>query len=351
MIKPLVTILLSLYTTSAFCGYGGYIGQYDNRTYGSLSDPEYRGITKLSIDGYSCTGGFVSKNLILTNDHCAVHCKNGCSARFWNGSDYETSKLRVVAYYEQFETLAGNDWALLVSDKESNFYKPVSPTSTPGQINRGGFGALRIIKDDEIPFLKQLYAQIQREFGVSCKKQRTRTYFECINENVNKKLEQMGKEPLLNDSNNFKVQTCKILGTHPQSNKMILTDCDSSGGDSGAPLLRNGQIVGLNNSGKQHIFGTETANASAVKTENFYNHVQKYIKKYAQTPVTTPGNNNSSPNPTTPGSNPTTPPTTTTNQNPGTNPQPTIPPQPVVHDDPQKIQQLLQQKLLDFDCD
>ena len=75
------------------------------------------------------------------------------------------------------------------------------------------------------------------------------------------------------------------------------------------------------------------------------------LKKYAQTPVTTPGNNNSSPNPTTPGSNTTTPPTTTTNQNPGTNPQPTTPPQPVVHDDPQKIQQLLQQKLLDFDCD
>ena len=355
MTKSLIAILLSLYTANAFCGYGGYIGQYDNRTYGSLSSPEYRGVTKLSVGGYSCTGGFVSKNLILTNDHCALHCRNECSALFWNGSGYEKSKLRVVAYYEQFETLDGNDWALLLSDKESNFYKPVSPTSSPGQIIRGGFGALRIIENDEIPFLKQLYIQTQKEFGTSCKRQQKISYYECINEHVNTRLENMGKKPLLSDSNNFKVQTCKILGTHPQSNRMLLTDCDSSGGDSGAPLLRNNQIIGLNNSGKQNIFGTETANASAIKPENFYKYVQKYIKKYEQTQNNTSNNNNnnSSNNSTTSGTN-NTQPIPQPNQNTGTqntnNPTPTTP-QPVIHDDPQKIQQLLQQKLLNFDCD
>ena len=38
------------------------------------------------------------------------------------------------------------------------------------------------------------------------KRQQKISYYECINEHVNTRLENMGKKPLLSDSNNFKVQ-------------------------------------------------------------------------------------------------------------------------------------------------
>ena len=113
-------ILLSLYTTNVFAGYGGYIGANDNRSYGSLSDPDYQGVVKLYIGKSRCTGGFISKNLVLTNDHCVLKCVQGnqCTAEFWNGSAYEKSNLKVAAYYKEddFEVINGKDWGILVSD-------------------------------------------------------------------------------------------------------------------------------------------------------------------------------------------------------------------------------------------
>jgi len=282
MKKYLFIILLSLCTTNTFAGPSGYIGTHDNRRYGSLSDPEYRGVTKLTHGKNSlCTGVFISKNLILTNTHCALVCKTGCSAEFWNGINYETSGVKTVLYSDNYEPLNGSDWALLSSDQESIFYKQISPTTTSGQVFRGGYGILRVIEDDEIPFLKKLYSQTKEEFREACSKKfkSSAEFLGCINAHLDEKLKQMGKEPLFADQNNFKVQTCKILGNYPDNNKIVVTDCDSSGGDSGAPLLRNDSVVGLNSGGKQTIFGNKQANAYGIKTENFYWPVQMYINK------------------------------------------------------------------------
>ena len=103
MIKTLVLSLLLLYTTNGFCGTGGHIvGQYDNRKYASLSEPDYRGITKLSLGNYHCTGVFISDNLVLTNSHCAEGAKNGGSAYFWDGAKYETSNLSITKFNETY---------------------------------------------------------------------------------------------------------------------------------------------------------------------------------------------------------------------------------------------------------
>ena len=325
--KHLFVILLSLYAQSVFAGHGGYIGSHDNRSYGSLEEPEYNGIVKLTVGrGGRCTGGFVSKNLVLTNDHCAVKCKDGCSAEFWNGSGYEQSNLKVVLYRPEFDAFNGTDWALLLSDKENNNYISVSPSTSPGRVQRGGFGTLRIIADDEIPFLKNLYAQTIKEHP-ECKTKEGRTDIPCINRIVDKKLKSMGKRPLLGDADNFKVQTCSIVSNMAQSNNMVKTDCDSAGGDSGAPLLRGRVIVGLNNSGNQQIFGKEEVlNANAVKTENFYKYVQSTSKKYE---YVTPSITN------------------ILEQKPNNNTQPVETP----NEDEQKIQQMLEQRLQEFDCD
>ena len=123
MMKIIYVFLLSLFSLNAFAGYGGYIGTHDNRRYGSLSEPEYNGVVKLlSGDKIKGTGVFISKNIILTNNHCVAACRNGCQAEFWNGSGYETSNLKTLAYNEKSKLSDGTDWGLLLSDKDSNFY-------------------------------------------------------------------------------------------------------------------------------------------------------------------------------------------------------------------------------------
>ena len=285
MIKTLFVFLLSLFSINAFAGYGGYIGTYDNRRYGSLADPEYNGVAKLtSSRGMRGSGVFVSKNILLTNNHCVAACKNGCTAEFWNGSEYETANLKILAYNEKSEAFNGTDWGLLLADKDSNFYKPIAPRSSTGPVLRGGYGILRVIEDDEIPFLKDLYAKTMNEYKEECDKSPNK--IECFNKQIDKQLEKLGKKPLFKDGDNFKVQNCNIVGNTQNSNKMMQTDCDSSGGDSGAPVLRNGQIVGLNNGGLQAIFGANKINAVVTKTENFYLPVQNFISESQYTKIT-----------------------------------------------------------------
>ena len=278
MMKILCVFLLSLFSVNAFAGYGGYIGTHDDRRYGSLAEPEYNGVVKLfSGNLVKGTGVFVSKNVILTNNHCVAACKNGCKAEFWNGSEYETSNLKVLAYNEKYQSFNGTDWGLLLSDKDSNFYKSISPMSSIGQVSRGGYGLLRIIEDDEIPFLKDLYAKTIAEYREECKQ--SSNQIECFNMRVDKKLKEKGKRQLFKDENNFKVQNCNIIGNVQGNKKMLQTDCDSSGGDSGAPLLRNNVVVGLNNGGLQALFGDNKINATAIPTENFYMYTQGAIEK------------------------------------------------------------------------
>lgn len=288
MKKYLFIILLSLYSANSFAGPSGYIGSHDNRRYGSLSDPEYIGVARLTRDENSlCTGVFISKNLILTNSHCAVGCLKGCNAEFSDGISYKTSGVKPVFYSSNSGLLTGNDWALLLSDQNSKFYKQISPNTSPGHILRGGYGMLRVIGNDEIPFLKKLYYQTKEEFKEECsnKFKDATEFLGCINEHLDDKLKQMGKVPLFEDQNNFKVQECNILGNHSRSNKIVVTDCDSSGGDSGAPFLRNNQIVGLNNGGKQTLFGANETGAYGLKTETFYWPIQTYLSKYTGYPV------------------------------------------------------------------
>lgn len=278
MKKILFIFLLSLFSLNAFAGYGGYIGKHDDRRYGSLAEPEYNGVVKLiSRNTVKGTGVFISKNIVLTNNHCVAACRNGCEAEFWNGSEYERSNLTVLQYNDKAKLSDGTDWGLLLSDKESKFYKPIAPMSSKGPVQRGGYGILRIIDDEEIPFLRDLYKKTIKENMEECRK--NSKMIECFNKLVDKKLKELGKKQLFKDGNNFKVQNCNIVGDSKKSNRIVQTDCDSSGGDSGAPLLRNNIIVGLNNVGMQWVFGESINNAEAIKTENFYIPAQMFINK------------------------------------------------------------------------
>lgn len=385
MIKPSIAILLALYTSNAMASFGGHIvGNHDDRVYASVSNPEYRGLVRLTANrGGVCSGTFVSKNLILTNSHCAVACKNGCSAYFYNESGNEKSNLKVVAYYPNYDIFNGTDWALMLSDKDSSFHRSITPQTTTGPILSGGYGMMRILKDEEIPTLKQLYAQTKQEFKEKClreSKNNSNAWIGCINKHFETKVQERGIEPIFRDSGNFKVQNCKILGTMQGHDKMIYTDCDAAAGNSGGPYLRGGQIVGLNNCGFNDIFDEKSAGAGGLKTENFYNSVQKYVKKYSGTAAfdnnNTTNNTNNQNNQTNLHTHPVSNPNNQTNNTNNTNNNNSSSNQnnqnqnnqnqnqnnnntnnnqnnetPDVIDDPQKIEQILEQRIMDFDCD
>lgn len=349
--------IMALYTANVFAGYGGYVGQYDNRSYGNLSDSEYSGIVKLTTDsGGRCTGGFISKNLIITNDHCALKCKNRCTAEFWNGSGYEKSNVKAVVYYTQYGVQDGTDWAILLSDKDSKFYKSIMPQTTSGQVLRGGYGTLRIIEDSEIPYLQNLYSEAVQKYNRECKtleQSKKTSFFECVNHKVEQQLKNSGKKPLFGDVDNFKVQKCNILRTIPGSANMVETDCDSSGGDSGAPLLRSAQIVGLNNSGLQSVFGNGSVNANALKTENFYTQAQSAIAKYSVDNTSGNGNtnNNNTVNNNTANNNGNNNNTNNANNQTNNNIVNNNPNNGSNNNSDQQLQLLLEQRLQDLDCD
>ena len=275
MIKILFVFLVCVCSWDVAMASGGNIGTHDDRRPGSLEHPDYRGVVKLDLDYTRCTGVFIDKDLILTNNHCADDCYANCTGEFWDGTKYVTARLKPLFTHKTYKTLDGNDWSILSSDIPNSFYRTITPQTVIGEVIRGGYGTLRIIKDEEIPKLRQIYADVTREYDAKCTQ--ADSYVDCINEYFNQRLIANNIKPVFGDINNFKVQKCKILGDYPNHNKMVRTTCDSAGGDSGAPYLRAGNIVALNNSGPANIFNDDNIGANGVKTENFYESAKAII--------------------------------------------------------------------------
>lgn len=380
-------ILCTLFTSTAFAGAGGNIGVLDDRTYGSLSDPTYSAIAQFIIKGSGiCTAGFIAPNLVITNRHCVAECDpaTSCQVKFWNGTKYvKTETTSVAAIGKPGQTFDGQDWAILTTREPNPNFKNVASKSTTGTISRGGFGCLRVIKDSEVQPLKQLFMQTyERYYDGACKTQQDQ--LGCVWKYFNDAVKNAGFEPLLNDADKFKVQTCHIKGNHPRSSLMLATDCDSAGGDSGAPLLRGDTIVGLNNSGPHMFFsGDESIGSNAVKNENFYTNAKTLISTNGHIPGNGGGNPNTPAN-MTPNSNihngqppkpatgngsnapapqpnkPVNNPNPTPNEPVANNPEPPTPPasEPPSDNpggnaitDPAQIRKLLNDEIMQLECD
>lgn len=277
-------LILATICGNAFASAAGNIGTHDNRRYGSLEEPEYSAICHMYAGGNKshCTCGFIDKHLVITNSHCVPKCiEKGCSAKFWNGKSYVTTDLKLIMYHKNYETLAGNDWAFFLASDANPNTKKVATSTTIGQVSRGGYGTLRIIPDHEIPTLRPIVSNMYEMHWQECKQQNSDNAISCIMRYINAEVERAGLKRLTGDGNNFKVQTCNItknplvLGEETYPN-MVDTDCDSGGGDSGAPLFRGNTMVALNNSGPSRIFQNNDSNgANAVKTQNFYKYIDK----------------------------------------------------------------------------
>ena len=354
--KPII-LLLCIISTDAFAGAGGNIGQHDNRTYGSLQEPLYSAIGRLSV---GCTAGFIDTNTIITNHHCFVACQNRCTLHFWDGVSYQESAITAVTIPRENanQSTNGTDWVLYRTEIPNPNFKTIAPESTLGPVDRGGFGLLRVIKDDEIPRLKQIYSQVTNQHKEECKKKYpndNNKLLACIHAYVTTELARQGIEPLFQDSKRFKIQKCNIH-TFVDDNKRVRTDCDSAGGDSGAPLLRGNVIVGLNNAGPQTVFSNDDKKgAFALNTNNFYGPIRALQSLHTHISTANTGNPATSSTTTTTATTPTTT-TTATTPTQVNEPATSVPPAPEPQNqqlitDPAQIQQMMLNALEDFNCD
>ena len=306
-------------SVDAFAGYGGNIGLKDDRQYDNLSNPLYSSVARFDANGKPrCTAGFVSENIIITNHHCADLCaRNKCSIYFWDGKQYQTSDVNIIAMPKEYSTKDGTDWALFKSDVPNKNFKTVAFTTTGGAVLRGGYGTLRVISDDEIPIIKKAFGEARR----TAKCAPSEDKITCVNKVANEILQKQHNIPsLFNDNEKFKTQRCDI---HTISEGLVRTTCDSSGGDSGAPLLRGNQLVALNNSGNQSVFGeSEKYGAYALNTINFYQAVQDAVMGRWMPPISFGGSAQNDANA-----------------------------DSVIATDPQEIQSIMENRLLDFQCD
>ncbi len=357
--KLFVSVFLMLITTNLWAGAGGYIGEYDSRKYGSLENPEYSAITRLWLNetnrGYSrCTGTFIDNNLILTNSHCAVSCVRGenCSADFWDGKKYVTTKIEPIMLNENFQVVAGDDWALMMAYDANPNVRKVASTTTLGDVSFGGYGTLRVIKNEELPIIRKIAEETFQKYGKQCDKEKE--FWGCWWNFVEQEVKKAGLKPLTGDSENLKIRSCKIVKNSLSDGgkvypNMVALDCDSAGGDSGSSLARGDTVVALYNSGINSLTVqvAEDNGGGAVKNQNFYSHINDAKKIVEQKLKGVSKPTQPEQKPTQPEQKPTQP-----EQKP-TQPEqkPTQPesPQPVTDED--KMKQIYEQYMNGFQCD
>ena len=306
MMKTSFVIFCMLIATTAVASTGGNIGILDDRTYGSLQDSTYSSIARFKANGAVCTSGFIAPNIVLTNKHCVSACgtPGACTVNFWNGHEYvDTAITKIIAIGSGSgnNTTNGGDWAILQSADSNPNFKSVAAKTTTGPVNRGGFGGMRVIENSEVDALKAIFIETTERYRAECEakeRRRETDFYSCVFKHFNDELKKRGYKPVLGDSANFKIQRCNITGDLSGARKMVATDCDSAGGDSGAPLLRGNSVVALNNSGPHTFFmNNENKGANAVKTENFYSAAQSAIARFGHsTPSPTPPHNNNNNN-------------------------------------------------------
>ena len=283
--KCIITFLLMIMTTTNLWASSGNIGTSDNRERAELSDELYNSVCKFLSPQSICTCGFIDEHLIITNAHCVASCnqRGGCSAEFWNANEGRmvTTQAHLITYGDAEDVYNGHDWAILSTDDGNPKFLNVSPDTPISQIHRGGFGTLRIIEDWEVVILRRIVEKYRWGLEDCLNKY---TLSKCVDNwiyTINEAAKESGLEPLTGDTQTFKVQECSITNEYVLYGKdvydnMVQTNCDSSSGDSGAPLFVGGNtLVAVNNAGPSLIIQDDDDDgAVGVKSDNFYDVVQ-----------------------------------------------------------------------------
>jgi hypothetical protein len=194
-------------------GFGAVAAQtIDKREYVDWNLPEYQKIvlfypTKDSI----CTAQYVDRNIILT----AMHCLHHKTKRYkFKRSDGRVGTATLLKHGVKNDNTY-DDWALLQVDgmkNESEVWFDIADTARLGPIENAGFGWMRIVSDEEIQKMKEIFDEIKESAGKFVS-------FRDVEEEISKrmrksgikKLEEFGKDAKLKHDGTCKIQRLKEI--------------------------------------------------------------------------------------------------------------------------------------------
>lgn len=288
--------------------FGG-IGKIDKREYVDWNTEPYNNYVRICSENGCGTGEFVSYRYILTNKHVAECCGiAGDSECMVYTSDGKGVAAKVVATgggisqckFDNGKDLeTGLDWSIIeilnkdfikqrIVDNKTGFDSFL--TYNGNNLKRAGFGALKVLNDDDIKNIKTAYEiwfkEKYPEFTMqNIDLERDQKYVKSkpdfYKTFLDKFKEITGKDfvyEYLFDSTKLKaINDCVITKT---TNKSFSHTCDGWHGDSGSAILDPlNRIIGLDNCGYSYVGTTQVSNYGVPVTEEMKKTLFFYISK------------------------------------------------------------------------
>ncbi len=228
--------------------------------------PENNNLDLASIG--NCTGQYVSPNLILS----AGHCKKGGDYVRYRALNYKGDSVPVELIYTAYNHDNAYDdlgdwavWRITDSKYYNNDYFNTSVPSENLDVINAGWGAIRVLTNDEI---KKLKSFLQKEGN---KIKATDLYNELVAEVKRLNLKE------LEDSHNLKASKCTVF--YNESNPYILkTNCDSWAGNSGGGYVQDDTLYGICSYGA-NTFYDDSNTDYMVSAKQFKAKLQELIKE------------------------------------------------------------------------
>lgn len=290
---------------------------FDKRKYiNAWSSEPYSYVLKMQLK----TGGspFCTANMVAGKIVTAKHCVVNKNLKDISFTTSDGRKLCAVSgtlgqYVEGQASTYNGDWAVLEpcsKDKEyvkknslSLFGEKVPVSVAPSKVSYLGFGALKIMSDEEIEQFKQAYYSFVYDNAKDKPEKDKKTFVAKATANRNssvqlnkttgqrflRNMNKYGVNPnILKDTNNLKESVCATNKDPNKTNLLKNLKCQSWGGDSGGGLYMIGfakdtygniskearfiYFVGIHTRGSRQIGGTGHANKNSgqdVTVSNF----------------------------------------------------------------------------------
>lgn len=289
-------LIFILFPLSSIAG----VGKIDNREYVNRQKSPYNMIVHFMG---KCTGQYVASDLILTNAHCVYQACHDSEismplCRFENFAGKSGSG-RVVSVGRKYSLNNGGafvdenyspdtDWAIIKTDDlPSDTWFNVGTATVPGRYNSVGFGAMRIIADDELPIIRKKYVSFLRkryDMGrMSAKKILNETKLETtmwadFDSFLSDATDETGVSiaPLFPADEEKKLKLHADCEINTVKNGYFFHNCDTFHGNSGGAIFRQNQLHGIV-AGGQDKFSEQDGDSFGVDAASFWPAIKELL--------------------------------------------------------------------------
>lgn len=286
----------------------------DQREYVSRAAPPYSSIVRFGGDNPYCTGTLTANGIVVTAKHCILDKNNWIKSPYDIHVDHATYGPLVLGMgpmtgntnlYPRgnFDLSAGlvGDWAFLSPrmDVISDVNVARFSGNAPVDVIVAGYGALKILSDQEIQNVRRAYMEYLR--GTSFLGAANPMYYfggEDVETYTSTGLGfvwavSQGKIPdvspdVFRDNNALKISRCRAQ-SELNSDESNLIGCQGWGGNSGGPVFLNidgkWYLYGIVFAGRQNITNkrdTYAESANMVYVNNFWDQYVEFLNRHRQ---------------------------------------------------------------------